>query len=309
MVTRAMEVSVILCTYSEDRYEAFSDAAESILAQTYEPIELVVVVDSNQEVYERAKEEFDNDRVVIQNNSENVGNLESINTGVKFASGDIIANIDDDATADERWIEELVSVYEDRDVLAVGGRIEPDWVAGKAEYIPEEFYWLIGATHRGFQENAGEVRNTFGSNLSFKREIFQELGGFRTEIGDDDRNRKLQGGETELCARLYEEYEERVYYNPDAVVFHKIFDYRTKRTWLVKRAFWQGVSKRGMEVLVPAASGEEWGFLSRLVFDFVPSRLKRLFRQPSFTKADQFVMLFILTVAVGFGYLYGMTQW
>jgi glycosyltransferase involved in cell wall biosynthesis len=304
-----MKVSVILCTYSEERYEAFTDAAESILSQTYAPIELIIVVDSNASVYEQALEEFDDDRVTIHNNSENVGNLESINNGVEIASGDIIANIDDDATADERWIEELVTTYEKQDALAVGGRLEPDWVAGEANYIPAEFYWLIGATHRGFQDDAGEVRNTFGSNLSFKREVFQDLGGFRTEIGGDDRDRKLQGGETELCARLYQEYGERVYYNPDALVFHKIFDYRTKRTWLLKRAFWQGFSKRGMEVLVPESGGEERGFLSDLLFSFVPSRIKEMIRRPAFYKLDQFAMLFILTTAVGLGYLYGMARW
>jgi hypothetical protein len=46
-----------------------------------------------------------------------------------------------------------------------------DWVAGKAEYIPEEFYFLIGVTHRGFPTKEREVRNTFGqtSRSSGKR--------------------------------------------------------------------------------------------------------------------------------------------
>jgi glycosyltransferase involved in cell wall biosynthesis len=305
-----MKVSVVLCTYSSDRYDAFCDALRSLLSQSHEDVEVVVVVDSNNEVYERAVDDFGNQgSVIIHNNEEHVGNLESINKGVELASGEVVANIDDDATADERWVEQLVSSYEEQDALAVGGRIEPDWVAGEAKHIPEEFYWLIGATHRGFREDAGEVRNTFGSNLSFKREVFEDLGGFRTEIGSEERDRKLQGGETELCARLHEEYGERVYYNPHALVFHKIFDYRTKRSWLLKRAFWQGFSKRGMEVLVPESGGQEWGFLSELLLSFIPSRLKGLVRSPALHKFDQFFMLFILTAAVGFGYLYGMVRW
>ena len=305
-----MKVSVVLCTYPSDRYEAFCDAADSILSQSYEPVELVVVVDSNDEVYERAVEDYGGrDDVIVHNNNENVGNLESVNKGVEIATGDIVANMDDDATADEDWVDELVSAYQEKDALAVGGRIKPDWVAGEAKYIPEEFYWLIGATHRGFREDAGEVRNTFGSNLSFKRDVFENLGGFRTEIGDEERDRKLQGGETELCARLYEEYGERVHYNPDAVVFHKIFDYRTRRRWLLRRAFWQGFSKRGMEVLVPESGGEEWGFLSDLLLRFVPSHLKSMVRRPALHKLDQLFMLFLLTAMVGFGYVYGVIKW
>lgn len=305
-----MQVSVVICTYPVERYDAFCDAVDSILSQTYDPIELVVVVDSNDEIYEKAVNKYGNrDDVVIHNNKENVGNLESVNKGVEIATGDIIANIDDDASADRNWVSELVSIYQEKDALAVGGRIEPDWVTGKADYIPEEFYWLIGATHRGFREDAGTARNTFGSNLSFRREVFLELGGFKTEVSDEDRDRKLQGGETELCARLHKEYGERLYYTPDALVYHKIFHYRTKRKWLVKRAFWQGFSKRGMEVLVPESSSEEWGFLSDLLLRFIPSRFKNIVYRPTLHKIDQFVMLFVLTVAVGLGYLYGIFKW
>ena len=305
-----MKVSVVICTYPIERYDAFCDAVDSVLSQTYDPVELVVVVDSNDEIYEKAVNKYGNrDDVVIHNNKENVGNLESVNKGVEIATGDIIANIDDDASADRNWVSELVSIYQEKDALAVGGRIEPDWVAGKADYIPEEFYWLIGATHRGFREDAGTVRNTFGSNLSFRREVFLELGGFKTEVGDEDRDRKLQGGETELCARLHKEYGERLYYTPDALVYHKIFNYRTKRKWLVKRAFWQGFSKRGMEVLVPESSSEEWGFLSDLLLRFIPSRFKNIVYRPTLHKIDQFVMLFVLTIVVGLGYLYGIFKW
>ena len=54
-----------------------------------------------------------------------------------------------------------------------------DWVDGKADYIPEEFYFLIGVTHRGFPTEEREVINTFGANLSFKREAFLKLGGIK----------------------------------------------------------------------------------------------------------------------------------
>ncbi|MDY7081729.1 MAG: glycosyltransferase family 2 protein, partial [Halobacteria archaeon] len=119
------------------------------------------------------------------------------------------------------------------DCVAAGGRIEPEWVAegGKAEYIPEEFYFLIGATHRGFQEEEGEVRNTFGANLSYKKDEFLKLGGMKLAgLGPD----ALQGRETEWCARMEEEYGMGVIYNPNAVVYHKIYDYRTSKSWLVK---------------------------------------------------------------------------
>jgi hypothetical protein len=196
-------------------------------------------------------------------------------------------------------------MYEKYDAVAAGGRLEPEWVAGEAEYIPEEFYWLIGATHRGFQEEEGEVRNTFGANLSFTKDVFMELGGIK--LGGIS-NSSIQGRESEFCARLRDEYGKGVIYNPDAVVYHKIYDYRTSVWWLHRRAFWQGYSKRGMEKLVPDSSDEESEFLRELLFDYIPDRLRGALGGSS-AQAKKFVMLWTLTACVGFGYLYGILRW
>jgi len=240
---------------------------------------------------------------------ENVGLLEARNAGAEAASGEVVAFIDDDAIASEDWIEHLVDVYEDHDVPAVGGKMTPLWVAGEPAYLPEEFYWLVGVTHRGFADGPGEVRNTFGSNISFRRGVFAELGGFDSEVGGRQGSANLQGGETELCSRMAEEYGHGVYYTPDAEVGHKVFEYRTELGWLLDRAFWQGYSKRGMEVLVPESTGEESDFLGRLLTDGVPSRVATLIRRPSFARAVELCMLFVFTAIVGIGYLYGVMKY
>lgn len=305
-----MRVSVVLCTYSLDAYEHFQEAAESVLCQSYDDVELVVVVDGTEEVHERVVEDYgDREDVIVHCNDENVGLLESRNTGAELASGDVVAFIDDDAVADEKWVAELVRGYEEQDALAVGGKMVGDWVAGKPSFLPEEFYWLVGVTHRGFADGPGWVRNTFGSNISFDREVFLELDGFDTEIGGRKGDANLQGGETELCARLDTEYGEQVWYNPDAVVAHKVFEYRTEFWWLVNRAFWQGYSKRAMETLVPESGGEEGEFLGKLVTESVPGRVKGMVRSPSVAAVLQLVMLVVFTGCVGGGYVYGLRKY
>ncbi|MFC6835812.1 glucosyl-dolichyl phosphate glucuronosyltransferase [Halomarina ordinaria] len=306
-----MRVSVVVCTHTTDRYPDLREAVESVLAGTYRDREVVVVSDGSEAVAALAREDYaDHDDVTVHLQSENRGLLAARNTGASVASGDVVAFLDDDALADERWLEELVAAYDaDEDVRAAGGKMVPEWVAGKPTFLPAEFYWLVGVTHRGFADGPGEVRNTFGSNISFRAEVFEALGGFDTNIGGRKGDRHLQGGETELCARLRDEYGAGVYYTPDALVAHKIFDYRTDPAWLVRRAFWQGYSKRGMEVFVPASTGEEGAFLGDLLTDFVPSRLWDLLTGPSRTKALQLVTLVVLTAAVGFGYLYGYAKW
>ncbi len=189
-----MRVSVVVCEHTLDRYDDLREAAESVLGQTHDDVELVLVADGNNRVCVRLREDYgDRSGVLVHCNEENVGLLESRNTGAEAATGDVVAFLDDDAVADEGWVAELAAVYERRDVPAVGGRMTPAWVAGKPTILPAEFYWLVGVTHRGFAEGPGEVRNTFGSNISFRRDAFLELGGFDTEIGGRQGDANLQG--------------------------------------------------------------------------------------------------------------------
>lgn len=298
-------VSVVLCTYATDMFDHFSEAAESVLDQTYPDVELVVFVDGNDELCELVREEYaEADRVIIHCNEENRGLSFGRNKGVELASGDIVAFMDDDAVADEHWVAELVAAYRRHDALAVGGRMEPRWVAGRPDFLPEEFYWLIGVTYRGFPTEETEVRNTFSSNLSFRREAFQKIGAFETHLGKRGSN-DLQGAETELCSRLGEKFGRGVIYKPEAVVEHKVFDFRTDIGWLVERAFWQGYSKRMMEDETPEAIGTEWGFLGQLLGTFIPQRVGGLLRRPSLIKVTQLVMFVVLLGAVGAGYAFG----
>jgi glycosyltransferase involved in cell wall biosynthesis len=310
-----MRVSVVVCEHTMDRYDDVQEAADSVRSQSYDDVELVLVSDGNERVCERFREDYGSmDDVVVHCNEDNVGLLESRNNGANVATGDVVAFLDDDAVADPDWVTELVAVYRNRDVLAVGGKMTPIWVAGKPEFLPEEFYWLVGVTHRGFGpdgdwEAAGEVRNTFGSNISVRRDVFLDLGGFDSEIGGRQGDANLQGGETELGARLRQEYGQGVWYNPKAEVAHKVFEYRAEPTWLLDRAFWQGYSKRAMEVLLEESSGEESDFLGALLGEYIPSRLFGLLKDPSREKGAQLLMLFVLTAVVGAGYLYGLTKY
>jgi len=305
-----MKVSVVICTYSEDMYEHFQESLESVRNQTYDPIEVVVIVDGNEALYERIENEYgDLEEVTIHCNERNLGLSGSRTRAIEFVTGDAVALIDDDAVADERWIEELVTVYDSTDAIAAGGKITPLWVAGKPEFLPEEFYWLVGVTHRGFADPWEEVRNTNGSNISFRTWVLEELGGFETDVGRQGEN-NLQAHETEFCSRMREEYGRGVIYNPGAKVGHKVFEYRTDKRWLLDRAFWQGYSKRAMEDIVSGDSTEEeFSFLGQLLFSFVPSRLWSLVTGPSTRKLVQLVALFVLTATVGVGYLYGMVKY
>ncbi len=304
-----MKVSVVVCTYATELYSDFCEAVESVLAQTYESVEIVLVIDGNHEVFDRTVEAFgDNNNVVIHCNDENRGLSYSRTKGVEVSSGDIIAFLDDDAIARNDWIAQLVTGYEQTDAIAVGGRMVPEWIADRPDFFPAEFYWLIGANYEPRLEDWSEVRNTLGSNMSFRREVFDTVGGFDEQVGLSGDN-QIQAEETELAMRMYDTFRKGMLYNPDAVVAHKIFQYRTEPAWLLRRAFWQGYSKRAIEELeVEGPASEETAFLAHLVFSSVPQRIAGLVREPEFSKVQQLVMLGMLTAFVGLGYVYRLLR-
>ena len=304
-----MEVSVVICVYAMDRYQSFVEAVESVLGQTYDSVEAVLIVDGNQEVYDRVEERFgDRDDVVMHCNDENRGLSFSRTKGVELSSGEVIAFIDDDAIAKPDWIETLVDGYEQTDAIAVGGRMIPEWVAGRPSFLPEEFYWLIGANYEERLEPWSEVRNTLGSNMSFRTIVFEEVGGFDESVGLTEDN-QIQAEETELAMRMSDVFGKGMLYVPEAVVAHKVFDYRTKPVWLLQRAFWQGYSKRAVaELETEGSSNEETAFLWHLATSSVPRRVVRLIRDPSVEKAKQLIMLFVLTACVGLGYAYKLLR-
>jgi glycosyltransferase involved in cell wall biosynthesis len=294
-------VSIILCTHRSERYEDFVEAVNSLLSQSYDNLEIVVVVDGNRELYDRILksgiEEADKVEVRVILNEENLGLSESRNRGMKEAKGDIIAFFDDDAVADEDWMRELVRLYEEKDAIAAGGKLLPKWVSKKPKFLPEEYYWMVGATHRGFPEEVTEVRNTFGSNISFKADVLRELEGFRSEMGVKGKG-LLQGEETELCERVREKFGRGVVYNPDAIVYHKVFPERLRMQFLLRRAFWQGYSKRVMKELGYSISEEE-KFVKSL-FGGIVERVKA----KSLVAFGQLIFLLVFTSVVGLGYVF-----
>ena len=92
-----MRISVVLCCHTLDRYDAVTEAADSVLGQTHEGTELVFVSDGNPDLHERFEAEYGGREDVLTHcNDENVGLLESRNTGAEIATGDVVAFVDDD---------------------------------------------------------------------------------------------------------------------------------------------------------------------------------------------------------------------
>src|SRR6478752_7201415 len=110
-------VSVVICSYAEERWDLLIGALDSLRTQTHSPQQTIVVVDYNVELYKRLI--FTVPDVVIVENTGPKGLSGARNTGAGVANAEIVAFLDDDAEAAPDWIERLAAMYDDDDVLAV----------------------------------------------------------------------------------------------------------------------------------------------------------------------------------------------
>jgi glycosyltransferase involved in cell wall biosynthesis len=174
-------ITVVICSYSLERWEQLAGSIESVLAQSHRPREVIVVVDHCDELLDRVRAEFPQVRAMPSEGPPGLSGAR--NTGLLHARAPVVAFLDDDARADPDWLASLAPWYADPDTIGVGGHIEPHWDGPAPGWLPPELNWVVGGTHRGVTTTVAPVRNLFGSNMSYRREALEAVGGFRVEMG------------------------------------------------------------------------------------------------------------------------------
>ena len=252
-MVHAPTISVIICAYTDLRWNDLIEAVGSLRRQQLAPAELIVVIDHNPGLLARARAEFPD--VTVVENTGPQGLSGARNSGLAAARGEIVAFMDEDATADPSWLQELAAAYADPNVLGAGGAIVPEWQHGRPAWFPEEFDWVVGCTYRGMPQAQAPVRNLIGCNMSLRRAVFAEVGGFRPGIG---RVGTLPVGceETELCIRVRQRWPHgELVYVPAAVVRHRVPQGRGTWEYFRRRCYAEGISKALVTQLVGAQDG------------------------------------------------------
>lgn len=102
-----IRLSVVVPTYNQERYLRI--ALQSVLDQTYEPLEIIVVNDgSSDSSFDIITEFAQKDSRVFVIDQANKGYGASCNSGIKYASGDYIAIFEPDDILDSLFYEKLV---------------------------------------------------------------------------------------------------------------------------------------------------------------------------------------------------------
>ena len=234
-------VSVVVCGFTEDRWDDLCRAVRSLHRQTEPAQEIILVIDHCPALLRRAQENLAG--VTVVPNRMAKGLAGGRNTGTAQARGDVVAFIDDDAAADPDWLARLADHYQNAQVMGVGGSVKPVWEAGRPQWFPPELDWVVGCSYLGMPVRPGPVRNFIGANMSFRREILADLHGFSIGLGRVGTT-PLGCEETELCLRVSQHYPDGVLlYEPTASVSHRVREQRAGWGYLTARCFAEGLSK------------------------------------------------------------------
>ena len=187
-------VSVVMCV--KDVEQHIGECIESLLHQTFEDFEVIIVGDASGDRTSQIIKRFGDMRIRYFENEANLGIARSRNRGLRHAKGEYIFFTDGDCTASKNWIEEGLKF------LKNGGFVG---VEGKICYVSENH-------QKTFSDHVSE--NKFGGqfmtgNVAYKKSVVESMNGFDENLTYfEDRDLALR------AARMG-----KIDFNPSMIVY------------------------------------------------------------------------------------------
>jgi cellulose synthase/poly-beta-1,6-N-acetylglucosamine synthase-like glycosyltransferase len=255
------EVSVVIPCHTERNWDTLVGAVASALGQRpVPPTEVVVVVDHNPALFERARRELTG--VTVLENRFEPGASGNRNTGASHTTTPLIAFLDCDIAAGPDWLAQLTDPFADPDVVGTGGAIAAAWSRSRPSWLPDELLWAVGASYTGMPVTTAPVRNVWSASMAVRRDVFTSVGGFRDGFGKIGKRNRPE--DTDLCLRMSQSGGHWMYV-PDAVVEHDVPPERSTFRFVMRRCYAEGRGKVQMARLLRGSRtlGAERSYLSR----------------------------------------------
>ena len=166
------------------------------------------------------------------------------NAGWSHATSPIVAYLDDDAIASRDWLERILAAFETLQPTpgGVGGRIDPIWEVPRPAWLPDyclPFLIVCDLSPDAIALPAGKF--LVGTNMAFPRRVLESLGGFPVELGPIGE--RFGSGEETMLQRWIRAQGHALYYDPAICVRHRIPESRLSQRWLLRRMYWEGLSR------------------------------------------------------------------
>lgn len=217
------KISVIIPVYNGEKF--IEECLSSILKQTKKPDEIIVVDDGSKDKTIDIVKRFKKVKLLKQ---EHKGPAAARNLGAKKAKGELLLFIDADCKADEKWIEEMIKPFKNKEIVGVQGRYKTEQKGLIARFVQceiEERYERM--RKRKYIDFIGSYA------AAYRKNIFLKFGGF------DETYKMASGEDADLSFKLSKSGYKMVF-NENAIVYHQHVDslkaYLKQKFW---RAYWR----------------------------------------------------------------------
>ncbi|MCA9329122.1 glycosyltransferase family 2 protein [Candidatus Saccharibacteria bacterium] len=156
---KTLTLSIIIPVYNEE--QTLQGCLDSILTQTVQPNEVIVVDNNSTDNTLAIAKKFNNIKIVHE---EQQGVLHARTTGFNLATSDILGRIDADTRLEPNWVEQLLSIMKDKTIAGVTGSSHwYDMPFSPVNHKIEHFFKNILFKH---QKNFPFL---FGTNMAIRR--------------------------------------------------------------------------------------------------------------------------------------------
>jgi len=303
-MTNANNISVVIITHSGTNEAYLKNCLQSINNQSVQPDEVVLYAE-DETVLPQYGEIFDNS-ILVQQITENTERklAEARQIAAEAATCSWLLFIDADVEIKHKCIERLKNNVSN-DLFCVGGVLKsfPN-ERYLTEHVPWFFLWIQGIhTNQDFTDEMNEVfnRNPYGALFLFNTDVFRDIGGFDTELGKNasGEGALLQGEETDLCLRAYQNTNKTFKLVRDAIGHHHISEKQVTFSYMIRRAFFQGISKAAIaKRTTPELETESTvikHILNYILYGKWISQTKPI---------QKLIYSLVLTITVGIGFVY-----
>ena len=162
----------------------------------------------------------------------------ALNLGLSQATGSVLLLLDDDITVDKSCVGEHVAAYKENIFDAVQGKVLPGRdPEGQPADMSRLTEYNIPIVDHG-NASCG-IRGFTGTNISFKREVFERVGLFDTRLGPGASG---FSEDTEYSRRI-SQAGFKIGYAPNAIVYHELNPERYGSSYNRKVQYRKGISR------------------------------------------------------------------
>ncbi len=181
-------VSVIIPSYNHAHY--LKDSIGSVLDQTCQEFEIIVVDDGSEDDVQKAVAAFEDDRILLLKHTENRGLAETRNTGCRAARGKYFLTLDADDKIKPTFLRETIDMLEIRSDIDIAYTDIEMWGAvSRINEMPE------------YDFDALLKKCLMPCTSLYRREVFDSVGGYdpRMNIAWEDYLFWIRAGKLGHC--------------------------------------------------------------------------------------------------------------